>query len=161
MSQLLMAPPHSHAKSALQKTTDGGLDLVEELGRRVQGEVRFDRYTRMLYSTDASLYQITPIGVVIPANVDDVQATVEIATRYGAPVLPRGSGSSLAGHYYAYIKSFENGKWYEFNDSTVVPVSDRAIEDSFGSDMSTASWQSSANAYMLMCAGCGVLVIAV
>jgi FAD/FMN-containing dehydrogenase/Fe-S oxidoreductase len=97
MSELVTAPPQAHAKSALQKTTGSGLDLVEELGRRVQGEVRFDRYTRMLYSTDASLYQITPIGVVIPANADDVQATVEIAARHGAPVLPRGSGSSLAG----------------------------------------------------------------
>ncbi|MCX6047235.1 MAG: FAD-binding protein [Chloroflexi bacterium] len=76
---------------------DAGQDLVAELGRRVQGEVRFDKSTRMLYSTDASLYQIMPVGVVIPKSVDDVQATIEIAARHHVPVLPRGSGSSLAG----------------------------------------------------------------
>ena len=51
----------------------------------------------MLYSTDASLYQIQPVGVVIPKRVEDVQATVEIAARRKVPVLPRGGGSSLAG----------------------------------------------------------------
>ncbi|MEZ4682115.1 MAG: FAD-linked oxidase C-terminal domain-containing protein [Caldilineaceae bacterium] len=71
--------------------------LVAELTRVVRGEVRFDRYTRMLYSTDASLYQIQPVGVVIPKDADDVQATVEIAAKHKVPVLPRGSGSSLAG----------------------------------------------------------------
>lgn len=71
--------------------------LVTELGAAVTGEVCFDNFTRMLYSTDASLYQIQPVGVVIPRNAADVQATVEIATRHRVPVLPRGSGSSLAG----------------------------------------------------------------
>jgi FAD/FMN-containing dehydrogenase/Fe-S oxidoreductase len=72
-------------------------DLAAELERAVRGEVRFDGYTRMLYSTDASLYQIQPVGVVIPKDADDVQAAVEIAARYKTPVLPRGGGSSLAG----------------------------------------------------------------
>ncbi len=74
-----------------------GRELAAELQAVVQGEVRFDGYTRMLYSTDASLYQIQPVGVVIPRHVDDVQAAVEIAARRGVPVLPRGGGSSLAG----------------------------------------------------------------
>ena len=72
-------------------------ELVEELGRRVAGEVRFDKMTRVLYSTDASIYQIEPIGVVIPRNGDDVVAVLETANRYGVPVLPRGGGTSLAG----------------------------------------------------------------
>lgn len=72
-------------------------DLADELKRHVRGEVRFDGYSRMLYSTDASLYQVQPVGVVIPRTVEDVQATVEIATRRNVPVLPRGAGSSLAG----------------------------------------------------------------
>ena len=72
-------------------------DLADELQRVVQGEVRFDGATRMLYSTDASLYQIQPVGVVIPKRVEDVQAAIEIAARRKVPVLPRGSGSSLAG----------------------------------------------------------------
>lgn len=72
-------------------------DLAAELQHIVKGEVRFDGYSRMLYSTDASLYQIQPIGVVIPKRDEDVQATVEIAAKRKIPILPRGSGSSLAG----------------------------------------------------------------
>jgi FAD/FMN-containing dehydrogenase/Fe-S oxidoreductase len=72
-------------------------ELEADLRRAVAGEVRFDPYSRALYSTDASIYQIEPIGVVIPRNRDDVQAALEVARRHGAPILPRGSGSSLAG----------------------------------------------------------------
>ena len=72
-------------------------DLQDELQRSLRGEVRFDNTTRMLYSTDASLYQINPIGVVLPKNLEDVQSVVSIAARRGVPILPRGGGSSLAG----------------------------------------------------------------
>src|SRR3954451_24563277 len=72
-------------------------DLAAELQQVVQGEVRFDGFSRMLYSTDASLYQIQPVGVVIPKREEEVQAVVEIAAKRKVPVLPRGSGSSLAG----------------------------------------------------------------
>jgi FAD/FMN-containing dehydrogenase len=51
----------------------------------------------MLYSTDASNYQIEPVGVVIPKSLDDAQAAVELASSHGVPILPRGGGSSLAG----------------------------------------------------------------
>ena len=71
--------------------------LQDELQRRIAGEVRFDAVSRMLYSTDASNYQIDPVGVVIPASRDDVLATIEIAARHGVPLLPRGGGSSLSG----------------------------------------------------------------
>ena len=71
--------------------------LVEDLGRLVEGEVRFDPMTRALYSTDASIYQVEPIGVVLPKGVEDVIAVVETAARHGVPVLPRGGGTSLAG----------------------------------------------------------------
>ena len=71
--------------------------LVETLRAQVSGEVRFDEMTRALYSTDASIYQIEPIGVVIPKGVEDVIAVVEAANRYDVPVLPRGGGTSLAG----------------------------------------------------------------
>jgi FAD/FMN-containing dehydrogenase/Fe-S oxidoreductase len=72
-------------------------DLEHELRARVAGAVRFDALTRVLYSTDASIYQIAPMGVVIPNHVDDVRATVEVAARHGIPLLPRGAGTSLAG----------------------------------------------------------------
>ncbi|MCY4530053.1 MAG: FAD-binding oxidoreductase, partial [Chloroflexi bacterium] len=72
-------------------------ELVEELRRDVDGEVRADRMSRLLYSTDASIYQVEPIAVVIPRTADDVSAVVTGAARYGVPVLPRGGGTSLAG----------------------------------------------------------------
>ena len=71
--------------------------LVEDLGKLVEGEVRFDPMTRALYSTDASIYQVEPIGVVLPRSEEDVIAVVETAASHGVPVLPRGGGTSLAG----------------------------------------------------------------
>src|SRR5215208_2766344 len=63
----------------------------------MRGELRFDEYTRHLYSTDASLYAIEPLGVAFPRDADDVVAAVEVAGRFDVPVLPRGAGTSLAG----------------------------------------------------------------
>jgi FAD/FMN-containing dehydrogenase len=60
-------------------------DLEHELRRRVEGDVRFDHYSRLLYSTDASMYQMEPMGVVIPRHADDVQAALEVANKLGAP----------------------------------------------------------------------------
>jgi len=60
-------------------------------------DVRFDRLTRLLYSTDASIYQMVPFGVACPRDADEVIAAVEICCRHGVPILPRGAGSSLAG----------------------------------------------------------------
>ena len=72
-------------------------EIADELSRRVDGEVRFDPYSRLLYSTDASIYQMEPVGVVIPRTAADVQAVVEFGAREGIPVLPRSGGTSLAG----------------------------------------------------------------
>src|SRR2546430_9772420 len=71
--------------------------LASELRKRVSGEVRFDAGSRALYATDASNYRQVPIGVVIPRDTDDVIITVEIARNFGAPLLARGGGTSLAG----------------------------------------------------------------
>jgi FAD/FMN-containing dehydrogenase/Fe-S oxidoreductase len=62
-----------------------------------EGEVRFDRASRVLYSTDASLYQIEPLGVVIPRHPEDVQTCIRLGNEYKVPVLPRGGGTGLAG----------------------------------------------------------------
>ncbi|MBI3029275.1 MAG: FAD-binding protein [Candidatus Rokubacteria bacterium] len=72
-------------------------DLEHDLRRVVEGEVRFDKMTRLLYATDASMYQLEPIGVVMPRHAGDVQAALELANRENVPVLPRGGGTSLNG----------------------------------------------------------------
>ena len=72
-------------------------ELEQELSRRVSGEVRFDPFSRVLYSTDASIYQMEPVGVVLPHSAADVQAVVEVARENQVPVLPRAGGTSLAG----------------------------------------------------------------
>jgi FAD/FMN-containing dehydrogenase/Fe-S oxidoreductase len=76
-------------------------DLYQALRKRVSGEVRFDRVSRLMYSTDASIYEIEPIGVVIPRTHEDVAATIETARDFNVPVLPRGAGTSLAGQTVA------------------------------------------------------------
>lgn len=71
--------------------------LEQLLTNTIQGEVRFDPYSKALYSTDASLYQIEPIGVVVPKHKQDVIRTIQIAAERQIPILPRGGGTSLAG----------------------------------------------------------------
>src|SRR3954468_4706669 len=71
--------------------------LARELAAQVRGEVRFDDGSRALYATDGSNYRQVPIGVVLPRDVEDVIHTVATAREFGAPVLSRGGGTSLAG----------------------------------------------------------------
>jgi len=71
--------------------------LQQDLRGALAGEVRFDRASRALYSTDASVYQIEPLGVVLPRSRADVAAAVTIAARHGVPLTPRGGGTSQAG----------------------------------------------------------------
>ena len=71
--------------------------LAARLDHRVEGEVFFDRGSRGRYSTDASIYQIQPIGVVIPRNQSDVLSAVEFARHEKIPILPRGAGTSQCG----------------------------------------------------------------
>jgi FAD/FMN-containing dehydrogenase/Fe-S oxidoreductase len=84
----------SHAASSANVDAQA---LAAELRRNLRGEVRFDRASRALYATDGSNYRQVPIGVVLPRDVDDVVAAVALAREYGAPILCRGSGTSLAG----------------------------------------------------------------
>lgn len=71
--------------------------FARRLRRMLRGDVHFDRATRVRYATDASMYRIEPLGVVIPADDTDVVAALELAREAGVPVLPRGAGTSLAG----------------------------------------------------------------
>ena len=71
--------------------------LARRLAGAVSGEVLFDPFSRGRYSTDASHYQIEPIGVVIPRHSEDVAAVLDVAREEGVPVLPRGAGTSQCG----------------------------------------------------------------
>jgi len=75
----------------------GDTGLERRLRGALEGEVRFDPFARGLYATDASHYQIEPLGVVLPRSIADVEAAMEIARDAGAPVLPRGGGTSQCG----------------------------------------------------------------
>jgi FAD/FMN-containing dehydrogenase/Fe-S oxidoreductase len=71
--------------------------LHDRLGPRIAGDLHTGEMMRALYATDASMYAVEPLGVLIPKTKSDVQAALEIAHEHGFPVLPRGGGSSLAG----------------------------------------------------------------
>ena len=91
-----IAPRFEHT-DRLQTLNIDAAALAAELSRKVRGEVRFDNGSRALYASDSSNYRQIPIGVVIPRDADDVVTTVELARRFGAPILGRGAGTSLAG----------------------------------------------------------------
>ncbi len=82
-----MATPYS-------QTTN---ELAHALRGAVRGDVRFDTMSRWLYSTDASSYQVLPVGVVLPRDADDISAVVQTVGQYGASIVPRGGGTSLSG----------------------------------------------------------------
>ena len=73
------------------------LELSRQLAREIRGEVRFDEGSLALYATDASNYRQIPIGVVLPKDRDDLIAAVGVCRRFGAPIVSRGGGTSLAG----------------------------------------------------------------
>src|SRR5215475_7508368 len=87
----------SRSDTAPGPATTGNAEVARALRRVVGGEVRFDSYSRHLFSRDASMYAIEPIGVVFPRDAADVAAVVATAAEFGVPVLPRGAGTSLAG----------------------------------------------------------------
>jgi FAD/FMN-containing dehydrogenase/Fe-S oxidoreductase len=72
-------------------------DLIAELRKRFRGDIRQDLASKILYSTDASIYQIEPAGVLIPRTSEDLQVAVDLAAKHGVSVTARGAGTSLAG----------------------------------------------------------------
>src|SRR5690348_17249563 len=91
------APQRIEHSDRIQTINIDAAALAAALKREIKGEVRFDNGSRALYATDASNYRQVPIGVVMPQNADDVIATVALARKFGAPILARGGGTSLAG----------------------------------------------------------------
>ena len=87
--------PSSHAHA--RETFPASAALEQALKQTVRGEVRFDAGSRALYATDSSNYRQVPIGLVIPLDEADVVATIKACREHGAPILPRGAGTSLAG----------------------------------------------------------------
>ena len=87
------------AVASRKQQVDGQVDagaLARELAGSVDGEVRFDSGTRAAYSTDASNFRQVPLGVVLPRNPDAGAEAIAVAREFGAPVLSRGGGTSLA-----------------------------------------------------------------
>jgi FAD/FMN-containing dehydrogenase/Fe-S oxidoreductase len=118
---LATRPPGLDAKAA----ADTARVLEAELRARLSGEVRFDRVSRMLYSTDASNYQIEPVGVVVPKTTDDLIGAVELAASHGVPILPRGGGSSLAGQSVGAALVIDTSKY--LNRITSYQPEERAV----------------------------------
>ena len=73
------------------------VDLERAFQSHLEGEARFDAFSRTLYSTDASNHLIRPLGVVVPKTEEDLYATVLAAKELGLPLIPRGGGTGLAG----------------------------------------------------------------
>ena len=109
-------------------------EIEYQLKKGIEGEVRFDAYSKILYSTDASIYQIEPIGVVIPRYTQDTLATVKLAARYGFPILPRGGGTSLSGQTVGHAIHLDFSKYLnrvlEFNpEEGYVRVEPGVVQD--------------------------------
>src|SRR5690606_11511116 len=91
--------PHAHSTEGrrMNAHVPPNHALAERLRREIAGEVLFDRFSRGRYATDASIYQIEPVGVVVPKTDEDVQAAFAIAPEESVPVLARGGGTSQSG----------------------------------------------------------------
>ena len=83
------------------KVMNNSQSMVQELKNAIKGDVLFDEYSLGMYATDASIYQIKPLAVVLPKDESDVKKAVEIARKRGVKILPRGGGTSLAGQTVA------------------------------------------------------------
>ena len=86
-------------------------NLVERLRREIQGDVLFDAASRGRYATDASIYQIDPVGVVVPKTEQDVAIVLQIAREENIPILPRGAGTSQCGQTVGAALVIDNSKY--------------------------------------------------
>jgi len=129
--------------------------IERELCEKVEGGVHFDDYSLALYSTDASIYDITPVGVVFPRTDKDVVQTVRCAYERGIPVLPRGGGTSLSGqaigpaivldftrHMQEILEVNEDEKWVRVQAGVVLDELNQALKPhglKFGPDPASSS----------------------
>ena len=130
-------------------------EIAADLAELVEGDVRFDDYSRTLYSTDASIYDITPIGVVVPETEQDVVEVTKYCFEKEIPILPRGGGSSLSGQAIgkAVILDFTENldavlevnadeKWVRVQPGVILDELNRQLEPhglTFGPDPASSS----------------------
>jgi len=69
----------------------------DKLAKAIEGEVHYDHFWQILYSTDASDYREVPLGVVYPKSINDIKSIIDFARIENIPIIPRGGGTSLAG----------------------------------------------------------------
>ncbi|HEU0124130.1 MAG TPA: FAD-linked oxidase C-terminal domain-containing protein [Bryobacteraceae bacterium] len=129
--------------------------LERDLRTCMSGEVRFDAVSRALYSTDASVYQIMPLGVAVPRNREELVAAVKTAARHRCPVTLRGGGTSQAGqaigaglqidiskHYCRLLEVNVAERWCRVEPGIVLDELNAALKEHslrFAPDVSTAS----------------------
>lgn len=89
------------------------LDFAAELRKHFGGDIRLDAGSKVLYSTDASIYQIEPAGVVLPRTSEDLQIVVELAAKHRVPLVPRGAGTSLAGQAIGEGLILDCSRWLD------------------------------------------------
>ncbi len=87
----------NEAAVSLSVLDEDAARVLDRLRAGIQGDVRFDRLARTMYSVDASIYEIAPLGVVVPKNADDVVAAINICREHGLPIIARGAGTGLTG----------------------------------------------------------------
>ncbi|MEM7563590.1 MAG: FAD-binding oxidoreductase, partial [Pseudomonadota bacterium] len=108
-----MTPAYgSNYTSVAAASRIGDSGLARRLRRELEGEVLFDAFSRGRYSTDASIYQIEPVGVVVPRHQQDILTAIQIAADEGIPVLPRGGGTSQIGQTVGTALVIDNTKFY-------------------------------------------------
>ena len=103
------APKQVATVSPQLRSGDGA--LAARLRREIRGEVLFDAASRGRYSTDASIYQIEPVGVVVPQTEEDARVAIQIAADQGVPLLPRGGGTSQCGQTVGAALVIDNSKY--------------------------------------------------
>ena len=129
--------------------------LARELSSQIEGEVRFDALSRALYSTDASVYLIRPLGVVVPKTRADIVKIVEICGRFRCPITMRGGGTSQAGqaigegicvdtskHYNRLLEVNAEERWARVEPGIVLDELNAQLAPlgmRFAPDISTAS----------------------
>lgn len=86
-----------HVSDPLAVPAEGVTALQAALHARFRGDARFDRLSRTIYSTDASIYEITPAGVLMPRDAEDVATAVRLCREHRVPIVARGAGTGIAG----------------------------------------------------------------